>query len=163
MHMKEPLSCMATQRTPSFLRYSRKITLSVLLFYCGTELACATRGRTVAFVRTSAAFLTRAFDQIRKGAISQTRVSLSGSHCRVSVGEDGPSHMALEDLDMFRSIPNCTVFYPSDAVSTEHAVYLAASPKGVVLRSDQLVRNCSYLYPTRKFWDGTGHGHPPHC
>ncbi|XP_008050440.1 transketolase-like protein 1, partial [Carlito syrichta] len=92
-------------------------------------LGCATRGRTVAFVSTFAAFLTRAFDQIRMGALSQANINLIGSHCGVSVGEDGPSQMALEDLAMFRAIPNCTVFYPSDAVSTEHAIYLAANTK----------------------------------
>ncbi|KAM6149292.1 LOW QUALITY PROTEIN: transketolase-like protein 2 [Erethizon dorsatum] len=94
-------------------------------------LGCATRDRTIAFVSTFAAFLTRAFDQIRMGAISQTSINLVGSHCGVSVGEDGPSQMALEDLAMFRSIPNCTIFYPSDAVSTEHAVFLAANTKGM--------------------------------
>uniref|UniRef100_G3SVN1 transketolase n=1 Tax=Loxodonta africana TaxID=9785 RepID=G3SVN1_LOXAF len=94
-------------------------------------LGCATRGRTIAFASTFAAFLTRAFDQIRMGAISQTNINLAGSHCGVSIGGDGPSQMALEDLAMFRVIPNCTVFYPSDAVSTEHAVYLAANTKGM--------------------------------
>lgn len=74
-------------------------------------------------------FLTWAFDQIRMGVIPQTSISLIGSHWGVSVCEDGPSQMALEDLAMFRSIPNCTVFYPSDAISTEHAVYLAANMK----------------------------------
>ncbi|KAM9238257.1 transketolase-like protein 2 [Dugong dugon] len=94
-------------------------------------LGCAARGRTIAFASTFAAFLTRAFDQIRMGAISQTNINLAGSHCGVCIGEDGPSQMALEDLAMFRSVPNCTVFYPSDAVSTEHAVCLAASTKGM--------------------------------
>lgn len=47
------------------------------------------------------------------------------------IGEDGPSQMALEDLAMFRSIPGCTVFYPSDAVSAERAVELAANTKGI--------------------------------
>ncbi|XP_040827350.1 transketolase-like protein 2 [Ochotona curzoniae] len=94
-------------------------------------LGCAARGRTVAFANTFAAFLTRAFDQLRMGAISETNINLVGSHCGVSVGEDGPSQMALEDLAMFRSIPGCTVFYPSDAVSTEHAVRLAANIKGM--------------------------------
>ncbi|XP_023570474.1 transketolase-like protein 2 isoform X2 [Octodon degus] len=94
-------------------------------------LGCAARDRTIAFVSTFAAFLTRAFDQIRMGAISQTNINIVGSHCGVSVGEDGPSQMALEDLAMFRSIPSCTVFYPSDAVSTEHAVCLAANTKGL--------------------------------
>ncbi|XP_069872099.1 transketolase-like protein 2 [Dipodomys merriami] len=94
-------------------------------------LGCATQGRTIAFASTFAAFFTRAFDQIRMGAISDTNINLIGSHCGVSFGEDGPYQMALEDLAMFRSIPNCTIFYPSDAVSTEHAVYLAASTKGM--------------------------------
>ncbi|XP_025843858.1 transketolase-like protein 1 [Vulpes vulpes] len=94
-------------------------------------LGCATRGRTVAFVSTFAAFLTRAFDQIRMGAISETNINLIGSHCGISVGEDGPSQMALEDLAMFRSVPNCTIFYPSDATSTEHAILLAANTKGM--------------------------------
>ncbi|XP_029786040.1 transketolase-like protein 1 isoform X1 [Suricata suricatta] len=94
-------------------------------------LGCATHDRTVAFVSTFAAFLTRAFDQIRMGAISQSSINLIGSHCGVSAGEDGPSQMALEDLAMFRAIPNCTVFYPSDAISTEHAVFLAANTKGM--------------------------------
>ncbi|XP_006739414.1 transketolase-like protein 1 [Leptonychotes weddellii] len=94
-------------------------------------LGCATRGRTIAFASTFAAFLTRAFDQIRMGAISQININLIGSHCGVSVGEDGPSQMALEDLAMFRSVPNCTIFYPSDAISTEHAVFLAANTKGM--------------------------------
>ena len=54
-----------------------------------------------------------------------------GSHAGVSIGEDGPSQMALEDLAMFRTIPGCTVFYPSDAVSTERACELAANKKGI--------------------------------
>uniref|UniRef100_A0A8C4MVX9 transketolase n=1 Tax=Equus asinus TaxID=9793 RepID=A0A8C4MVX9_EQUAS len=94
-------------------------------------LGCAIRDRTIAFVSTFAAFLTRAFDQIRVGAISQSNINLIGSHCGVSVGEDGPSQMALEDLAMFRAVPNCTIFYPSDAISTEHAVFLAANTKGM--------------------------------
>ncbi|XP_007450889.1 PREDICTED: transketolase-like protein 1 isoform X1 [Lipotes vexillifer] len=94
-------------------------------------LGCATRGRMVTFLCTFAAFLTRAFDQIRMGAISQTSINLIGSHCGVSIGEDSPSQMALEDLAMFRTVPNCTIFYPSDAISTEHAVFLAANTKGM--------------------------------
>ncbi|KAM9041282.1 transketolase-like protein 1 [Megaptera novaeangliae] len=94
-------------------------------------LGCATRGRTVTFVCTFAAFLSRAFDQIRMGAISQSNINLIGSHCGVSIGEDGPSQMALEDLAMFRAVPNCTIFYPSDAISTEHAVLLAANTEGM--------------------------------
>ena len=54
-----------------------------------------------------------------------------GSHCGVSIGEDGPSQMALEDLAMFQALPGCTVFYPSDAVAMERAVELAANTRGV--------------------------------
>uniref|UniRef100_A0A1A8NZF7 Transketolase n=1 Tax=Nothobranchius pienaari TaxID=704102 RepID=A0A1A8NZF7_9TELE len=97
----------------------------------GVAIGCATRDRTVAFASTFAAFFSRAYDQIRMGAISQSNVNLVGSHCGVSIGEDGPSQMALEDLAMFRAIPTCTVFYPSDAVSTERAVELSANTKGI--------------------------------
>jgi len=97
----------------------------------GVGIGCGTRNRTIPFISTFAAFFTRAFDQIRMGAISQTNANFVGSHCGVSIGADGPSQMALEDLAMFRSIPGSTVFYPSDAVSTERAVELAANTKGV--------------------------------
>lgn len=97
----------------------------------GVAIGATCRDRTIAFVSTFAAFFTRAFDQIRMGAISQTNVNFVGSHCGVSIGEDGPSQMGLEDIALFRSIPGSTVFYPSDAVSTERAVELAANTKGV--------------------------------
>ncbi|KAM5221537.1 transketolase-like protein 1 [Ctenodactylus gundi] len=94
-------------------------------------LGCAMRGRTITFASTFAAFLIRAYDQMRIGAISEVSINLIGSHCGVCVGEDGPGQMALEDLAIFRALPNCTIFYPSDAVSTEHAVCLAANTKGI--------------------------------
>lgn len=97
----------------------------------GVAVGAACRDRTVAFASTFAAFLTRAFDQIRMAAISQSNVNFAGSHCGVSIGEDGPSQMGLEDIAMFRSIPNCTVFYPSDAVSAERSVEIAANTKGI--------------------------------
>ncbi|XP_077427735.1 transketolase-like protein 2 [Vanacampus margaritifer] len=97
----------------------------------GVAIGCAARDRAVVFVSTFAAFLSRAYDQIRMGAISQSNVNFVGSHCGISIGEDGPSQMALEDLAMFRAIPTCTVFYPSDAVSTERAVEIAANTKGM--------------------------------
>lgn len=65
------------------------------------------------------------------GAISQTNVNFVGSHCGVSIGEDGPSQMGLEDIAMFRTIPGSTVFYPADAVSAERAIELAANTKGI--------------------------------
>ena len=54
-----------------------------------------------------------------------------GSHCGVSIGEDGPSQMGLEDLAIFRTVPECVVFYPSDAVSAERAIELAANYNGM--------------------------------
>merc|ERR1719481_331208 len=97
----------------------------------GVGIGAACRDRTVAFASTFAAFLTRGFDNLRMGVISQTNLNVVGSHCGVSIGEDGPSQMALEDIAMFRSLPGCTLFYPSDAVSTERAVELASNTRGI--------------------------------
>merc|ERR1711994_112645 len=97
----------------------------------GVGIGVACRDRSVAFASTFAAFLTRGFDNLRMGVISQTNVNVVGSHCGVSIGEDGPSQMALEDLAMFRSLPGCTVFYPADAFSAERAIELAANTKGI--------------------------------
>jgi transketolase len=85
----------------------------------------------VPFASTFACFLTRAYDQIRMAAVSQANLKLCGSHAGVSIGEDGPSQMGLEDLAMMRAIEGATVLYPSDAVSTEHAVNLAAASHGI--------------------------------
>ena len=70
----------------------------------GVAIGTACRDRVVAFASSFSAFWTRAFDQIRMGAISLTNVNFSGSHVGCSIGEDGPSHMALEDLAMFRFV-----------------------------------------------------------
>lgn len=115
----------------------------------GVAIGAACRDRTVAFVSTFATFFTRAFDQIRMGAISQTNVNFVGSHCGVSIGEDGPSQMGLEDISMFRTIPGSTVFYPSDAVSCERACELAANTKGVCfIRTSR--PNTLNLYPNNE-------------
>lgn len=97
----------------------------------GIAVGCSTRGRTVPFTSTFATFYTRAFDQLRMGAISQANIKCCGSHCGVSIGEDGPSQMGLEDIAMFRTLPSSTVFYPSDAVATERACELAANTQGI--------------------------------
>ncbi|CAD8099283.1 unnamed protein product [Paramecium primaurelia] len=86
------------------------------------------RGK-VAFASTFAAFFARGFDQIRMGGISGSQVKYIGSHAGVSIGEDGPSQMGLEDIAMFRTIPNCVVLYPSDGVSAERAIELVANHK----------------------------------
>merc|ERR550519_1186686 len=88
----------------------------------GIGLAC--RDRCAVFISTFACFFTRAFDNFRMGIISQTNINVAGSHCGISIGEDGPSQMALEDIAMFRTLPGATVFYPSDAVACERAVEL---------------------------------------
>ena len=87
----------------------------------GAAVGLAACGK-IPFVSTFAAFLTRAFDHIRMAAISGVNIKYVGSHCGVSIGEDGPSQMGLEDLAMMRAVPNSTVLYPSDAVSTERLV-----------------------------------------
>lgn len=85
----------------------------------------------VPFVGTFACFLSRAYDQIRMAAISRSSIKLVGSHCGVSIGEDGPSQMALEDLAMFRAIPGATIFYPSDGVSAERLTEEMARRAGI--------------------------------
>jgi len=86
----------------------------------------------IPFVSTFAAFLTRAFDQIRMAQYSDVNIKLVGSHAGVSIGQDGPSQMGLEDIAMMRSILNSVVLYPSDAISTEKLVREAAKHKGIV-------------------------------
>lgn len=97
----------------------------------GVGVGAGCRDRTIVFLSTFAAFFSRAYDQLRMAAISQSNVNCVGSHCGVSIGEDGPSQMALEDLAMFRAIPGATIFYPCDPVSTERAIELAAQTKGI--------------------------------
>ena len=87
----------------------------------GAAMGLAARG-AVPFPSTFAAFFTRAADFIRMAAISGVNIKLAGSHAGVSIGEDGPSQMALEDFAMTTAQPNFTVLYPSDAVSTEQLI-----------------------------------------
>ena len=97
----------------------------------GAGIGLAKRGK-IPFVSTFAAFFSRAYDHIRMSAISQANIKYAGSHCGVSIGEDGPSQMGLEDLAMFRAIPGAVVLYPSDAVSAERLVAVAAEYEGIV-------------------------------
>ncbi len=85
----------------------------------------------VPFVATFACFLSRAYDQIRMAGISRSNINLCGSHCGVSIGEDGPSQMGLEDLAMLRAVPGATVLYPSDAVAAERLTEAAARLPGI--------------------------------
>ena len=87
----------------------------------GASMGLAARG-AIPFPSTFACFLSRAADFVRMSGISFVNMKLAGSHAGVSIGEDGPSQMALEDLAMMRAVPNCTVLYPCDGVSTERLV-----------------------------------------
>jgi transketolase len=96
----------------------------------GIATGFATRGK-VPFASTFATFFTRAADQIRVAGISSANLKLVGSHVGVSIGEDGPSQMGLEDLALMRAIVGSVVLYPSDAVSTEKLVEQMALAKGI--------------------------------
>jgi transketolase len=86
----------------------------------------------IPFVSTFAAFFTRAYDFIRMAAISQSNIKLVGTHVGVSIGEDGPSQMGLEDLAMMAAQPGMTVLYPSDGTCMYRLVESAAGHKGLV-------------------------------
>jgi transketolase len=95
----------------------------------GAAMGLAARG-AIPFPSTFACFLSRAADFVRMSAISNVGIKLTGSHAGVSIGEDGPSQMALEDLAMYRAEPNYTVLYPSDAVCAERLLALMAYHPG---------------------------------
>ena len=84
------------------------------------------------FAATFAAFLARAYDFVRMAAVSRANIALAGSHAGVSIGEDGPSQMALEDLAAFRAVHGSTVLYPSDANATAALVAQMAERDGIV-------------------------------
>ncbi len=96
----------------------------------GVATGFGARGK-VPFASTFACFLARGYDQIRVAGISMANLKLAGSHVGVSIGEDGPSQMALEDLAMMRAIAGSVVLYPSDAVSTEKLVEQMALARGI--------------------------------
>src|SRR5579883_3473037 len=88
--------------------------------------------RWTPFASTFAAFLTRAYDFIRMAAVSRANIRLVGSHAGVSIGEDGPSQMGLEDLAMMRAVSGSTVLYPCDANQTAKLVAEMANHDGIV-------------------------------
>src|ERR687894_636611 len=87
--------------------------------------------KRVAFASSFAAFLSRAYDFIRMASISRANLRLCGSHAGVSIGEDGPSQMALEDLAMMRAVHGSTVLHPCDANQTARLVAQMADTKGI--------------------------------
>src|SRR3954471_21189770 len=105
------------------------------MFIAEQQLVAAATGMQVRgwtpFVSTFAAFLSRAYDFVRMGAISQAKLILSGSHAGVSIGEDGPSQMALEDMASLRAIHGSVVLHPSDANQTSRLVAAVADYDGI--------------------------------
>src|SRR5205809_7891550 len=97
----------------------------------GISVGLASQGK-IPFAATFACFLTRAYDFIRMAAISRANIKLMGSHVGVSIGEDGPSQMGLEDIAMMAAQPGVVVLYPSDAVCTHWLTGLAAEHQGLV-------------------------------
>jgi transketolase len=104
----------------------------------GAQVGLQALGKT-AFAATFGAFVSRAADQIRMASIGRANLRISGSHAGVSIGEDGPSQMALEDLALFRAIDGSTVLYPADANATAELVKVMAETP-----------NISYLRTTRE-------------
>jgi transketolase len=104
----------------------------------GAATGLQAMGKT-AFAATFGAFWTRAADHIRMGAISRANLRLCGSHAGISIGEDGPSQMALEDVALFRAINGSTVLCPADGPSTVHLVTAMCDHPGI-----------SYLRTTRE-------------
>jgi transketolase len=111
----------------------------------------------VVFASTFAAFFTRAYDQIRMGAISNVSLHLCGSHAGVSIGEDGPSQMGLEDLAMMRAVCDSTVLYPCDANQTAQLTALMADlPRISFLRTTREKTPVIYA-PSQTFEIGGSH------
>ena len=107
-----------------------------------------TRGY-VPFASTFAAFLTRAYDFIRMAAVSRANLRLCGSHAGVSIGQDGPSQMGLEDLAMMRAVAGSTVLYPCDANQTARLVAAIADREGIVyLRTTR--EKTPVIYPSEQ-------------
>ncbi len=95
-----------------------------------TGVGLAARGK-VPFLDSYGCFLSRAYDQVRMAAISRSNINLCGSHCGVSIGADGPSQMALEDIAAFRAVHSSTVLYPSDAISADRLTEAMARRPGI--------------------------------
>jgi transketolase len=110
----------------------------------GLGLGLARRGK-IPFMSTFAAFFSRAFDQIRMSQYADSNLKFVGSHGGVSIGEDGPSQMGLEDLAMFRALLGSVVLYPCDAVSTEKLVEAMARHNGIAyLRTTRMATPILY-------------------
>ncbi|MFN7995421.1 MAG: transketolase [Bryobacteraceae bacterium] len=95
----------------------------------GAAVGLAAHGK-IPFASTFGCFFTRAYDFLRMASISGANIKIAGTHVGVSIGEDGPSQMALEDIAMLCAEPNFTVLYPSDAIAAWRATELAIEHQG---------------------------------
>ncbi len=106
------------------------------MYIAEQQLAAAAVGLQVRgwypFASTFAAFWSRAYDFVRMAAISQADMTLVGSHAGVSIGEDGPSQMALEDIASLRAVHGSTVLYPSDPNQTAQLIAQLPDRRGIV-------------------------------
>ena len=116
----------------------------------GAAMGLAARG-AIPFPSTFACFLTRAADFIRMAGISTSNMKMAGSHAGISIGEDGPSQMALEDLAMARGVPGCAVLYPCDATSTERLVVEMAQRPGMAYMRTSRPKTPVIYGPDEKF------------
>lgn len=133
------------------------------MFIAEQQLVAAATGLAVrgykAFASTFAAFLTRAYDFIRMGAVSTVDLRLVGSHAGVEIGADGPSQMAMEDLAMMRAVQGSTVLYPADGTSTVALVEAMAGTPGIsYLRTTR--GGYPVLYPDGESFPVGGHKMP---
>jgi transketolase len=133
------------------------------MFIAEQQMVAAATGLAVrgykAFASTFAAFLTRAYDFIRMGAVSNVDLRLVGSHAGVEIGADGPSQMAMEDLAMMRAVQGSTVLYPADGTSTVALVEAMAAAPGIsYLRTTR--GGYPVLYPDGESFPVGGHKLP---
>lgn len=119
----------------------------------GAAVGLAASGK-IPFAATFACFLTRAYDFIRMAAISQANIKLMGSHVGVSIGEDGPSQMGLEDIAMMAAQPGVIVLYPTDAVATHRLVEAAAAHRGMVYIRTGRPKSPILYSNDERFWIG---------
>ena len=121
----------------------------------GAAVGLASRG-AIPFPSTFACFLSRASDFIRMAGIgdASANIKFAGSHAGVSIGEDGPSQMALDDIAMMRGVPHCVVLYPCDGVSAERVVAVAAAHQGMVYIRTSRPKTPVIYQPTESFTVG---------
>ncbi len=124
------------------------------MFIAEQQMVAAAVGMSVRnrvpFASSFAAFLSRAYDFIRMAAISGANLRLSGSHAGVSIGEDGPSQMALEDIAMMRAVHGSTVLHPSDANQTAKLVAQMADTSGISFLRTLRPEHARDLRPRRR-------------